>query len=457
MSDTPSMIALNDPKALDALLSQAFFRPWLQSGLYRRKQDSMVRDSNQVGRQVCHYAICFERTFILIDVHQGVFDSHDDLAQEWSRFRKMALPNSRKRLAQLEDWLAHQEPLYWDAACTDRLVIEPERIYKLCITAAFEQIGRSYAAILHSYGSDFYQQSFVQDEEPNPLLAYSLGDFSAVVSQLASFPDFLDFLSRHHQTVVNDDVVYASELELLDQHIVSGQPFLQAWALEKKWLSEGLKQYRSLLLQEALGAPAEVFAQLANKASIWQQLIMRYAWHAVDSDAESKPDLLALLDILADESMISQALLSEAMTNQAAMAASAVDEGYVAHLRSSTHAARHYVLFFYAQSNGHRYSRDQMLPHLAALAEQVNAQEQDQLLDDVLVIGIRSALGRFESADIAHLVGYKTEPARVRAIKKGSAEMRVNRGAARFGEVTRNDLCPCRSGRRFKHCCGRTG
>ena len=457
MPHAPSVIALDDPKAMDTLLSKAFFRPWLQSGLYLRKQDPVIRDLSQVGRKVCHYAICFGRTLILIDVHQGVFDSHDDLALEWSRFRKMALPNSRKRLAQLEGWIEHQEPLYWDAACTERLFIEPEHIYKICITAAFEKIGRSHAAILHSYGSDFYQQSFVQDEEPNPLLAYSLGDFSAVVSQLASFPDFLMFLSRHHRTVVNNDVVYASELELLDQHIVSGQPFLQAWALEKKWLSEGLKQYRSLLLQEALSAPAEVFAKLPSQASIWQQMIMRYAWHAVDSDAETKPDLLALLDILADESMMSQALLSEAMVNQAAMGAAREDEGYVAHLRSSTHAARHYVLFFYAQSEGHRYSRDQMLPHLSSLAEQVNAQQQDQLLDDVLVIGIRSALGRFESADIAHLVGYKTEPERVRAIKKGSAEMRVNRGAARFGEVARTGLCPCRSGRRFKHCCGRTG
>ena len=123
MPHAPSVIALDDPKAMDTLLSKAFFRPWLQSGLYLRKQDPVIRDLSQVGRKVCHYAICFGRTLILIDVHQGVFDSHDDLALEWSRFRKMALPNSRKRLAQLEGWIEHQEPLYWDAACTERLFI----------------------------------------------------------------------------------------------------------------------------------------------------------------------------------------------------------------------------------------------------------------------------------------------------------------------------------------------
>lgn len=454
-TSTLAPVVHDDPNALASLFEHAFFRSWLHAGLYQRKSDALLHQGAKTGRRLCDHVISMGRTLILIDVHQGVFDSHDDLAQEWGRFRKMALPNSRRRLAELEQQLHQQAALYWDDACQERVVVEPEHIYKLCITAAFERNDQQYSAILHSYGSDFYRESFVQDEEDNPLLVYSLGDFSAVVGQLESFPDFLDFLAQHHQTVQTDRQEYSSELELLEQHIATGRPFLQGWALEKQWLADGLKQHRSLLLGQALTQPPEVFAQLHDRSLLWRQLIVRYAWHAVDSAPHERDERMSLLEILADESLLSQALLSEAMVHQAAFAAAKADDGYVVHLRSSTHARRHYVLFFYAQSVGHRYSRDQMVSQLPTLAEQINAQEQAPLLDDVLVLGIASQHGQFVSADIAHLVGHVVQPTRVHAIQSGEHRA-VNRGARRDGAVGRTDPCPCQSGRRYKHCCGRS-
>jgi hypothetical protein len=262
-------------------------------------------------------------------------------------------------------------------------------------------------------------------------------------------------LAQHHQTVLTDRQDYSSELELLEQHIATGRPFLQGWALEKQWLADGIKQHRSLLLGQALTQPQEVFAQLDSRSVLWRQVIVRYAWHAVDSAPHERDDRMVLLDILADESLLSQALLSEAMVHQAAFAAAKDDDGYVVHLRSSTHAQRHYILFFYAQSAGHRYSREQMVGSLVTLAEQVNRQAQAPLLDDILVLGIASQNGQFVSADIAHLMGHTVVAPRVQAIQSGDRGT-VNRGAARGGVVGRTDPCPCQSGRRYKHCCGRS-
>lgn len=452
---------LNDLHALKGLLQAAFFQPWLKQGLYVKRSAEMLKNPrHKIGRLCCDYAIFFGDQAILIEVHQGVFDAYSDIALEWDLFRKMALPNSRKKLAMLEQSFG-QVVLYTDEDCLEPLVAQPRHIYKICVTAAFEQLGSQYAAILHSYGAYFYAEKFVLDEEENPLLVYSLGDFSVLLGQLNSFPDFFDFLTYHQAAIQQADADYVSELGLLERYIQSGKPFIQAKRHEQQWVEQGVKREYSKILQDADYEPEQVLDVLREHAVLWQRVVANYAQSALATVGDERIERLALLDLLADESLWSQSQLSAALMNQHALAASRADDGYLVHLRSYTHPKRHYVVLFYAEHPQHRYSRERMVGQLPDLASQVNAFEQAPIVDDILVLGVSSQNGQFVAVDIAHMIGQvvpdhlqakhlRPKPQKT-AVDPASA---VNQSSGVSQQIGRNDPCICGSGRRYKHCCG---
>lgn len=447
----------DDPRALDAVFAHSFFQPWLINGLYL-SIDTL--SGARKGRRCCDYALSFGDTLVLIDVHQATFDAHFDLLAEWTQFRKIALPNSRRRLGELEQQVA-QTVLYRDAACTQPLALQPTHIHKLCITGAYEQLWHNqFSAILHAYGARFYAEDFVLDEEENPLLVYSVGDFATLIEQLCSFADLFDFLKFHQRAISSLDDDYASELELLERYIDCKQPFRQAKMLEHEWLMQRLKYQESALLLLAREQPTQAFYQAQHTSLLWRQVIRHYAEyaeHAVREEDDSAIDRINLRDVLADESIISQAHLAQALIHQAGMSAAAENDGYIVHLRSYQHAKRHYVLFFYAGSADHRYSREQMLAKLPVLARQVNAQEQDPCLDDIVVMGIQSAAGQFVGADIAYVEGYVVpEHERVYRGQRDEAGQLVNPPIVSAAPIARHAACPCGSGRRYKHCCGQS-
>ena len=449
---------LNDLHALKSLLQTAFFQPWLKQGLYLKRSAEMLKNPrHKTGRQCCDYAIFFDDRAVLIDVHQGVFDAYSDIALEWDLFRKMALPNSRKKLAMLEQSF-NTTILYADEDCLEPLAVQPQVIYKVCVTAAFEQLGSHYAAILHSYGAEFYAEKFVLDEEENPLLVYSLGDFSVLLGQLNSFPDFFDFLAYHQEAIQHTDADYVSELGLLERYIQVGVPFTHAQRHEQQWVEQGLKREYSPALHEATHAPDQVLSRLREQAVLWQRVIFSYAESALKATGDERVERLALLDLLADESLWSQSQLSAALMNQHALAASRADDGYLVHLRSYTHPKRHYVVLFYAEHPQHRYSRERMVASLPDLASQVNDLEQAPILDDILVLGISSQNGQFVAADIAHMIG-QVVPEHLRpkpqkpTVDPASA---VNQSSTISNQIGRNEPCLCGSGLRYKHCCGST-
>lgn len=449
-------VPLNDLHALKTLLQAAFFQPWLKHGLYLKRSAEMLKDPRQkTGRKCCDYAIFFGEVAVLIEVHQGVFDAHSDIAVEWDLFRKMALPNSRKRLALLEKAFS-KTILYTDENCLEPLAAQPKTIFKICVTAAFEQLGSQYAAILHSYGADFYAEKFVLDEEENPLLVYSLGDFSVLLGQLNSFPDFFDFLTYHQSMIQQADADYVSELGLLERYIQVGQPFFIAKRYEQQWVDAGLKREYSFVLQEAEHEPEQVLQVLREHAVLWQTLISSYAQSALKAGGDERVERLALLDLLADESLWSQSQLSAVLLNQHALAASRADDGYIVHLRSYSHPKRHYVVLFYAEHPQHRYSRERMVSELPDLANQINSREQQSVLDDILVLGISSRAGQFVAADIAHMIGLSV-PEHLRPKPRPipvADPNAVNQSTKISNAIGRNDSCICGSGRRYKHCCG---
>jgi hypothetical protein len=447
----------DDLRALDALFASSFFQPWLIHGLYLHVGDHTT--ALRKGRRFCDYALSFGDTLVLIDVHQATFDAHFDLVEEWTQFRKVALPNSRRRLGQLEQQVT-QTVLYRDVECVQPLAVQPMHIYKLCITAAYEQLWKNqFSAILHSYGARFYAEDFVLDEEENPLLVYSLGDFATLIEQLCSFADLFDFLQFHRRAILSLDEDYASELDLLERYIDCKQPFRQAKMLEHEWLIQHLKYQESGLLILAREQPSKAFHQARQTSMLWRQVIRRYAQYAEQAqydEDDSAVDRVNLRDILADESVVSQAHLAQAMISQSGMSAAVDNDGYIVHLRSYQHQHRHYVLFFYAQVSGHRYSRELMLTQLPTLARQINAQEQAPLLDEILVIGIQSVDRQFVAADIAYVEGYVIpEHERVYRGQRDGVGQVVNPVLPNHTPMSRHAACPCGSGRRYKHCCGR--
>lgn len=122
-------------------------------------------------------------------------------------------------------------------------------------------------------------------------------------------------------------------------------------------------------------------------------------------------------------------------------------------MRSHAYPQRHYLLVFYATAAGHAQGREALLPQLPQLAEQINAQQQAPLLDDILVLGLQVQGGATTRVDVAHLSGHRLQlPQLTNALPTRSDW--VNLPSAPHWPVGRNERCPCGSGRRYKQCCG---
>lgn len=401
---------LEDRDVAGQVFADNFWRPWALGGLWQRPEDG-----DEWVRQ-CDEAVYFDGTLILIEVV--------DAAQG------PALREGVRRLVQLGRQIGRQW-LYAGQASEPWNVL-PARVFRVLVC-------------LHSTEA----LALGRARDRHPVLLYSLTDWQQVMGSLDGWPDWLDWLSAHERAVQSPGEDW-SVRRLLSNYVAQGRPFDWALQHEHQWLQQGLKRQPSPLLRLGLEQPHLAWQQARLLAQHWQALVGQFQRQ---SGPQADPATRRLLDLLAGESIVSAAHLGQAMQSPAALSAAQQGAGYLIHLRSHAHPQRHYLLVFYATAADHAQGREALLPQLPQLAEQINAQQQAPLLDDILVLGLQVQGGATTRVDVAHLSGHRLQlPQLTNALPTRSDW--VNLPSAPHWPVGRNERCPCGSGRRYKQCCG---
>jgi hypothetical protein len=447
------------------LFDHAFFAPWGSTGLYRPHHPPQPHQAHVL----CDYVVCFRDVLILINTPSLSLTDDANLATRWLDDRKQAVIRARKRLEHAEQWLKSGALAYLNMDCTETLAVDISQIrhiYKICVTSATEHVGGQSFPLLHAYGSTFYHEECVTELSDNPVQLFSAAEFGHVIETLDDFDDFLSFLAFHAAAILNEDHSYASEVDVMERFINSGWVWNNARHMQQQQQRAGLISAPTPLFAPREGTDAHAtFKTIRAGTAAWDDLTqgyrLRVSMHIQQQRAQGltvAAEYTQLLSCLSDESLAGRWLLSQALWARHGQAEAAWQSVQVLPLRSCTRTGRHYLFCFYAeQPPAQREAyRLQAKAELRQWAEQVNQQAQQPHLDEIVVLGVQTDHGQASSIDIVYKRGHALDGQQV-AVSLGVVPAQtpstqpISEPTTRVG---RNDICPCESAQRFKHCCG---
>lgn len=399
------------PNQMVALFKQAFFRPWGWDGLFRAYQPPRAGEADRL----CDYAIRFREHLILFALPELVIDESQPIATQWAAFHKHTIPKARKKLERAAQWICGGQATYLDPQCQRLLSLDGapiERIYKVCVTSASEIYGDQQVPVLHRYGSSFYHEDSVLELDHNPVQLIAAGEFAHLIQVLDNFEDFLAFLRYQEQMIVQEEIAYDSETQLLERFIDDGSVFAQARQVEQQLIEQGVLDELSPDLAPPTPASARAaFELMRQTGKPWDELAIAYRQRLTEviqqqlrQGGEINPSYRMLLSCLVDESRASRWRLGHSLGLRRHPLGVPLHEAMVTHARSYSHPRRHYVFCFYSEQDGHPQSRPFAQNQLKGLAEQVKAQQQT-LVDEVIVLGISTVQGVTVSADVLYVDG----------------------------------------------------
>lgn len=397
------------PTQLAVLFKHAFFRPWGWDGLFRAYQPPREGEADRL----CDYAIRFREHLILFALPELLIDDSQPMATQWANFHKQVIPKARKKLERAEQWILSGQPTYLDPQCQRTLTLEGapiQRIYKVCVTSATEQYGDQHVPVLHRYGSSFYHEESVLELDRNPVQLIAAGEFGHLLHVLDNFEDFLAFLRYQEKTILQEDLEYESETQLLERFIEDGSVFAQARQVEQQLIKQGVLDQPSPDLAPPTPASARaVFELMRQTGKAWDELAVAYRQRLtaviqqqLQQGGDINPNYRVLLSCLVDESRASRWRLGQSLGLRRHPQGVPLSEAMVTHARSYSHPRRHYVFCFYSEQEGHPQSRPFAQTQLKSLAEQIK-QQQSIWIDEVIVLGISTVQGVTVSADVLYV------------------------------------------------------
>ncbi len=382
-----------DATRVGGLLQRSVFRVWASHGLF---SDEYLAH-NGIVKRLCDHQIVFRDSLILIAELDFEFDESTNLAKEWREFRKKQIPKASKLLLQAEQRLLSGQPVYLDEECKQALDVRGlgiQKVFKLCVTNAFEVIDGIRHPMLHGYGSVFYAEEFVLDMDTLPLHLFSFSGFAQLLRELTTVEDFLNFLQFQRLAIQQERLDYDTESDLLELFFRSGVVFDQARAIEAQLVHSKLMSQPSPLLQTLPDAEGEgLFRRLRQEARLWEELMDAYCNQLMAGMVEWLPEQTPIaphdiVTMLADETVFSRAQLARAVNDFLQQPAAVQQEGTLLHERSYTHPLRHHAIVFFAAGQESPMSLEQapvLLPHIG---NQVNQAVQNPPLDEILVWGL---------------------------------------------------------------------
>lgn len=482
---------------LQALCAATFLRLWSYPGVYRDQGSAGGRHG---GKEVCDLLVVFENHVIIFSDKTCAFPPSAELQISWRRWYDRAIRRSAKQLRGAERWIrAHPDRLFLDRLCK---VPFPYPLPSQS-TARFHRIvvaggaGARCRAELGGTGSLMLQYGPVgaNPAEPPPFtvgrpdhqpgMIHVFDDFTleTVLATLDTITDFVGYLGAKEALLESGKAVMAAgEEELLARYLThagpdGGHSFAIPDSVNGAWFDEG-----SWI--EFAKNPQRLAQLEADEISYaWDRLIDRFTHFTTTGGTEYSnftkiSEFERATRFMAREPRTKRRMLSKALLENMSKARPGTERATRIGLPTGPGDPYYVFLALHPLAGKPREQyRTVRRNLLEALCMAVRARWDDAR--DIIGIATDPLQSDEMSEDLAYVDGRQWSEASQLEAERRACELgllkdiklrqthakeypdlpnRAVQPARRSGlDIGRNDPCPCRSGRKFKKCCGRPG
>lgn len=490
---------------LARLCNNSFLSFWSYPNVFRDqgRTSSQRSEAKGDGKELCDLLVIFENHIIIFSDKQCVFPSNGDIQLDWSRWFRKAVKDAAHQIWGAERWIFnYPDSIFLDSKCTQRLPIQIPYKENAVIHRIVVAHGASEECIkqLGGTGSLMIHPSVIGDmhtgNQENPCIPFAVGqidpnkgyvhvfdDFSleVVMKTVDTISDFTRYLTKKEELILNGKLVAASGEEDLLAH------YLQS--IDEKgehtFLSETDQGITAISVWEGLwedfcNHPSRLAQIKANEISYsWDKLIEKFLFHITTGTSYlmSHPDIKSQEEVfrfLAKENRTRRRFLAEsihdlikktpdnARTTRTLLPVNPGDPCYLFLLMSKRttlsyeeyREVRGQLLAGYLRITKLKFPE---IKDIVGIATETGLSEERS--EDFMYLNARDWTEEDdrEAADLERkfssqgLLGKRTlfrsnineypdtNPSRVTKGMKGNE---------------RNDPCPCKSGKKFKKCCG---
>lgn len=251
-------------------------------------------------------------------------------------------------------------------------------------------------AVDYEYGSQFFAEDCVLDldDEQSLLQVFNYQSFSRLLEQLHTPSDLSAFL-QFHRSQLADFQSFQDESTLLQQFFQSSNFHQRAIKVQEQLVNAQLMAEVELRLLTASAPQSSstksvastnlLMAEVQKNTKMWYKLfnssIKRHYEACIPLPKEQ-------VQILVNESMYTYSCLIEKILAYRNMDQESRWNGYVQHQHSYSVFGRHYSIVFYAQNESSSLSALNVRAAHQDLLSDLNAQLQQPVMDDLLIIGV---------------------------------------------------------------------
>ncbi len=248
----------------------------------------------------------------------------------------------------------------------------------------------------YEYGSQFFAEDCVLDldDERNLLQIFNYQSFSMLLEQLHTPSDFSTFL-QFHRSQLADFQSFQDESTLLQQFFQSPDFHQRAIKVQEQLVNAQLMaEVEPRLLTASAPQPSStksaastnpLMAEVQKNTKMWYKLFNSLINRHYEASAPLPKEQV---QILVNESMYTYSCLIEKILAYRTMDQESRWNGYVQHQHSYSVFGRHYSMVFYAQNESSSLSTLNVRAVHQDLLSDLNAQLQQPVMDDLLIIGV---------------------------------------------------------------------
>ena len=469
---------------LNALGYQTFLRLWSYPNPYKMQPN---------GKELCDLLIVFDNHIIIFSDKECAYGDSEDPRVNWRRWYKKAIQKSAEQLVGAKSWIArYPDRIAIDAKCTKALPLRIEitsetRFHLIAVAHGAKEQCKMYFAggdgglyinseIIGEMHIDDNCEPFcigkVFDNSQNFIHVFDDASYANVLCELDTIQDFMRYLEAREELLLTKRVLAESENDILGQYmtgVVKGEPRL---------LQKMSQDYSDVCFQGGLLEDVRQSSQyrdwrnIIEKSYFWDNLLQKTFYFI-----ENGLSTLSTTPTIQAQSELFKRMAREDRAHRYCLA-----DGFLSFFSAMDSSKRGtrivfnpdepdtcYFLFLLPRRNGesdedYRELRRKMLCDYCAITKADYPQ-----FSHIIGVAHESAEGDYSSEDFVYLDASKWssgEQADAISIRKEYEKKHWLAERHMFAKTyfqekpkmkgrDRNKSCPCGSGRKYKHCCGR--
>lgn len=491
---------------LSSLCSKSFLSLWSYPNLFRDqgKSKSNKRNNKGDGKELCDILLVFENHIVIFSDKECSFPDSGDLQLDWSRWFKRAIIDGAKQIWGAERWILNfPDRIFLDSSCSSPFPIKLPSAEDAIIHRVVVAHGSSKDCIknLGGSGSLMIFPNVIGDmhiKNPNHgCIPFAVGQINSdkgyihvfddvtieiVLKTLDTISDFTQYLLKKEEFIQSGKLLSASgEDDLLAYYLQSYDEYQQHSFNHPEAKGYDVISIDEGLWEEFATSDKKKLQAEANEVSYsWDELIEKFIYHITTGTSYclSPPSISAQAEILM--------YLARENRTRRRLLATAIHE-----LISKTPQNHRATRIILPSSTNDPYYLFLLLPRLPEIKEIEYRDARGQMLKDLMVIlkhdfpkakniiglATETGLPSERSEDLQYYDGSGWTEQEEKYAQELKEEY-INRGLLHrrtmFRSVIneypttinphikvgmkgneRNSTCPCKSGKKFKKCCGR--